>query len=348
MDRTEAQPEARLINILVSRQQIEHDYTERAVIRRFAPWTRLLIDSGAFTDNTLGRPPMDVFKWLAKMRAIRSEFLEHGLADLAGIIMLDVIRNPKATRRNYETILDYGDDLPILPVITPGASEDDIQRYLDTSDYIFIGGTQAQSSKDRRRVRDLERALPDTHRRHWLGFTRHDYMLRYRPFSVDSSSISRGARWPDTAVLDRTGKIVARGRDGRWSAEDKRLARAMGFDADLLEMPKGYTQDYKSIHACVSIAAHLRYAVSLEERIGTRYYIVGHTRPEMAINIYQTFMGGKCLPSMAYHQIRHIGERDWRRQGIIEEHELPDGREWCQCNERTSYPDLRTLKSTIL
>ena len=333
----------RLINILTSRQQIAKDFTERAVIRRFGPWTRLIIDSGAFTDNTLGLPPMDVLKWLAVMREIRSDFTEH-VKEFAGIITLDVIRDPKATRRNYETILDYGDGLNILPVITPGASDDDVQRYLDTSDYIFIGGTQAHSSRDRRRVRELEAALPDTHRRHWLGFTRQDYMLKYRPFSVDSSSISRGARWPDTAILDERGMLKAAGRDGKWSARDKRRVRSMGFDADLLEMPKGYTQDYKSIHACVSIAAHLRYAKTLEERIGTRYYTVAHTRPEMAINVYQTFMGGKCLPSMAYHQIRRIYDRDWTRKGIITEEELPDGREWCQCNERTTYPDLRLGK----
>ena len=313
---------ARLSNILVARDGTKA--VDLDCLRRFGKGVRLLVDSGAFADHSAGREPMGIFDWMTWQRNFRREMSEY-MAEMM-FITHDVIGDPKATRRNYEMLLDA--DIKVQPVITPGATDDDVQRFLDTSDYIFIGGTKGYRASDRRRIRDIEESLPDTHRRHWLGFTRLDYILRYRPASIDSSNVTSTYRYGEVSYLDRSGKVQTF-YPSKMTLEQRRAVRRLGFDPQDIIAPVDNTVATSSAHACLTTEAHLEHARLLERRTGTLYYIATGTWTMSLLRVLQRDAGGPCIPSLTSAEIRRLAGFDKVGKGVIEPKEMPEHRSIC-------------------
>ena len=313
---------ARLSNVLVAREGTKP--VDLDCLRRFGRSIRLLVDCGAFADHAAGREPMGVFDWMAWARNLRRELMDY-VAEIS-FITLDVIGDQAATRRNYEVLLDA--DFKVWPVLTPGCTDEDVQRYLDTSDYIFIGGTKGYRASDRRRIRELSEVIPDTHRQHWLGFTRHDYILRYRPTSIDSSNVTSTYRYGEVDYLDPSGRL--RNADpSRLNPDQRRAIRRLGFDPLDIAAPVDNTVATSSAHACLTTEAHIQYARLLERRAGTRYYIATGTWTMSLLRVLQRDQGGPCIPSLTSAEIRRLAGFDRTGMGVISPEEMPEHRDIC-------------------
>jgi hypothetical protein len=94
---------------------------------------RVALDSGAYRGFKRGYLP-DLEKYLAFARS-------HGPFDFA--VSLDVIRDPKASRENWERIQQLkriNDPTIFIPVFQWGGESDDLKRYLDEAPVVGIGG----------------------------------------------------------------------------------------------------------------------------------------------------------------------------------------------------------------
>jgi len=94
---------------------------------------RVALDSGAYRASKRGYIP-DLEKYLAFTRS-------HGPFDFA--VSVDVIRDPKASRENWERLrqLKRSDEPTIfIPVFQWGGEPDDLKRYLDEAPVVGIGG----------------------------------------------------------------------------------------------------------------------------------------------------------------------------------------------------------------
>lgn len=311
-----------LLNILIPRQTLDVSL-DQSMIRRFGKSTRLMIDSGAYIDFSNDRDPMNVFDWIAWARQMKRDVIDY-VAEFSGLVSLDVIGDPRATRRNYEIIRDAGID--VLPVITRGAPDEDIERYLDTSDYICLGGVARGGARERSIVKSLEARLPDTHRRHWLGFGPLNFVTRYRPYSYDSTGIASGNMYSNITLLMSDGRLRII-RDKVLTADDRRLIRKAGFNPNLAARPPAYKRDYQSIHSCLSVASYIDYGRMIEDRLGSRYHFACHARPEFTVQVYQRHLGGICLPVLSAFEMYTLFGFDRVGAGAITEDELPEGRD---------------------
>lgn len=172
------------------------DRREKAGLLDLRP--RVIIDSGAFTAHTTGKPILleEYVEWAIRFRA-RWEPRMRSLH----FINLDVIGDQRASWRNHRLLSERG--LDTLPVIQTDATRKDVQRALAEHEYICLGGlVGARRSKlqpwlDRifsevMAYREREGALRKIH---LLGVTTKWALNRYPIFSCDSSSWTQALRY---------------------------------------------------------------------------------------------------------------------------------------------------------
>lgn len=145
-----------------------------------------IIDSGAFTAHTQGKP-IEVTDYIDFIGSYREE-ASPSLSDLY-FIALDVIGDQKATWTNFNALEKAGETT--LPVITYGAPAKDVDRAAEHP-YICIGGlvgrprAEVQSYLDGVFARLVKR--PELPRVHLLGLAQRWALTRYPAFSCDASS----------------------------------------------------------------------------------------------------------------------------------------------------------------
>lgn len=150
----------------------------------------LLLDSGAFTEFTTGKP-VNIDLLIGFIKKYQPEYA----------IQLDVIGDDDATWRNYQYMVDQGLH-NILPVIHYKASEAHIKRVLEASDYVLLGGLVplTRAPEKLRKWLDYLYAnfgLKDK-KVHALGVTTRWCLQRYPFYSVDSSSALSITRYPSS------------------------------------------------------------------------------------------------------------------------------------------------------
>ena len=232
--------------------------------------------------------------------------VEAATAEVAGFMTLDVIGDPIATRNNYEALLDVG--LRPIPIITRGASQADIDRYYETSDYVAFGGIRS-SSGSRNVIRWLMRDMPKGKRVHWLGFTNHNYMCYYKPASVDSSSWSASCRYGVIDIYQGNGTFVRRRRRHlRLSASERQILTRMGFDPERLKdshrRVSNANERSASIADCVSIQSYINYTREIEARTGTRYYFVYSNNHKLTAQMLQLAAERPCIGNVNTVEMR--------------------------------------------
>lgn len=160
----------------------------------------LMIDSGAFTAYTLGKP-ISIDNYIA--------YLQHwyGVYDYA--MNLDVIGNPRATAKNLLTLQGHG--LNVVPIYTARAKVAELRAMTKDAEYIAYGGLvgvpkrlQIPATKT---VVDI--AASNGARVHALGQTSAQMFDYAAPYSGDSSKASTTFRWRQLPLYDeRTNSIV--------------------------------------------------------------------------------------------------------------------------------------------
>ena len=154
---------------------------------------RVIIDSGAFTAWTSGKPidPRDYAKWALDFK----ERWEHKMQALY-FMNLDVIGDQDASWVNQSILEGLG--LKPIPIITFGANKKHLIKALDNYDYIALGGLVPYTRDKVKLQKWLDfcftiimqkyKATGVMPKIHLLGVTTDWVLKRYPCFSSDSSS----------------------------------------------------------------------------------------------------------------------------------------------------------------
>jgi hypothetical protein len=154
---------------------------------------RFLLDSGAFTAWKAGKPiHLDDY----------CRFIESLPFKPWRYFTLDVIGDPHASLKNYETMLKRG--FNPIPIFTRGEDIKMIDEYYKTSDVVGIGGLVGTPG-NKGFVKGIMKIIGDR-KCHWLGFNAQEFISHYRPYMCDSSSWSSSFRYASACVYDRNGR----------------------------------------------------------------------------------------------------------------------------------------------
>lgn len=169
-----------MLNVLVAYPYMKADVIE--LLRENQTQIRFLLDSGAFTAWKAGKQiNLDDY----------CRFIESLPFKPFGYFMLDVIGDPKATMKNYETMLKRG--FKPIPIFTRGEHISVLDDYYKTSEVVGIGGLVGTSG-NKGFVKGIMTKIGQR-KCHWLGFTQTNFIKYYRPYSCDSSTWEFGGRY---------------------------------------------------------------------------------------------------------------------------------------------------------
>jgi hypothetical protein len=172
------------VNILLS--FAFHADTDLTAVRANLVCGNLMIDSGAFTAWSKGKPVKlgDYAAYLERYR---------GCWDHA--ITLDVIGDGKASAVNTRRLHERG--LPVMPVFTRGDKLADFDAMVREVGYVCVGGLVGlPAAAQRQRVGMLQRRAADAGGGvHALGIGSMATLRATRPYSADASNISGAFRF---------------------------------------------------------------------------------------------------------------------------------------------------------
>lgn len=148
------------------------------------PDTMLFGDSGAFSAATQGAD-VNLDDYAAWLHRWRDRFIVYS--------NLDVIGDDEASRRNQRELERRG--LHPLPVFHAGSDFRTLESYCEEYPYIALGGMVGKPNLGPWLVRCFEIAVKHGAVFHGFGQTRHQFLLDFPFYSVDSSSWSGGVRF---------------------------------------------------------------------------------------------------------------------------------------------------------
>lgn len=185
--------EAPLKNVLVSfvyaGRNLERSASVMARLRAVGV-ERVFMDSGAFTAWNSG-VDIDLKEYERVVEALQPDVY----------IQLDVIGDPKATRRNLLRMRKDGFD-PV-PVFTRGAPWNDLRRLKDETDYICLGNIARASEPVRREwLNGVFSVLGPGVRTHGLGVSTPRIMLEFPFYSVDSATAQKAAGYANVITKE--------------------------------------------------------------------------------------------------------------------------------------------------
>lgn len=208
--------EARL-NILVAYPYATA--TILAELTRYAADVRWVLDCGAFTAWKSGKTiALDDY----------CRFIERLPVRPWRYFALDVVGDPEASMRNYETMRARGFDP--MPVFTRGEALAALDTYYETSEVVGVGGLVGTPG-NKGFVNGLMRHVAGR-RVHLLGFANDEYVRTYRPYMCDSSTWISPLRFGLIKLYQDGRPISVKKADfaKRPSAEVLALIREFGID----------------------------------------------------------------------------------------------------------------------
>lgn len=179
------------VNMLVSYAFFAKE--DLGAFRRAMPCGRLLLDSGAFTAASTGKPIR-----LAEY----ADFLATWRGAYDHAITLDVIGDPVASARNTKHLHDRG--LPVLPVFTRGGKPAEFDAMVRDVGYVCVGGGVGMPTALLvQRLRALQvRAEELGGGIHALGVGNLAGLRKIRPYSADASNVSSAFRFGTVIAYD--------------------------------------------------------------------------------------------------------------------------------------------------
>lgn len=183
----------RLLNILVAYPYVKNPLLD--IIKEREAEIRFLLDSGAFTAWKAGKPiALDDY----------CRFVESLPVKPWKYFSLDVIGNPKETRKNYETMLQRG--FNPIPIFTRGEDISVLEDYYKTSDIVAIGGLVGTLG-NKGFVKGIMQKVGER-KCHWLGFNAREFIHNYRPYMCDSSSWCSALRFASMKLYQDRGRWI--------------------------------------------------------------------------------------------------------------------------------------------
>lgn len=254
---TSADERTPLANLLIAYPYFEKETAVELV--RAEGLVRLVIDSGAFTAWKSGKPiGLDDY----------CRFLEGLPVKPWRYFTLDVIGDPAATLRNYQTMRARG--FSPVPIFTRGEDPSVLDQYYETTDLVGIGGLVG-TLKNKAFVNGIMRRV-GTRRVHWLGFTAIDYVRAYRPYMCDSSNWESGGRFGNIPLyMGRGRRTISVTRATFTKQRNPEICdriRALGFEPARLLRGEEWHGGL-SLNRNLSAASSLALSLDVQKHLGT-------------------------------------------------------------------------------
>jgi hypothetical protein len=282
------------LNILTSYYNRTQELMDFMV--RIAPFARVLLDCGAFQALRYGE-------------TISVDDYSAWIKDLPfkpwGYFSLDVIGDAAASDRNYQIMLDKG--LRPIPIFTRGGALEDLDRMYETSDLVAIGGLVVAYNRPHRYLKAVMRHIGDR-RTHLLGFTSTRWINYFKPYSIDSSSWSRSARYGIIDVYLGASRFVSLNRKELLTGPPPpAVAHAisnMGFDPYALRTWDAWTRVH-SISRWINGLSAVRYMLELQQEVGTLLFLACTAGENYSLeNWYRVIVDGTD-PEPIRKELRH-------------------------------------------
>lgn len=263
---------------------------------------RLIVDSGAFTAWNTGRE-INFDDYCKFLKTIPSKWEYKA-------VQLDVFGDAEKTYINYQKMLDLGFN-DIMPVFTRGDTLERLEEFYTHTDYIMFGGIVV-GGENKNYVKWFCEQNKGR-KAHWLGFVNTDFMKKYKPYSVDSSTVFGTQRFGSMYVPTGYGELkVVRKKEFAKRPADwviKGLMRSGCTMADIQLLSKseawagGATQDtidgkiLKGTASFMGIKGHVKRAVDVEKHLGTKiYFAVGNaSQLENIFSAYDQLIERNCI-----------------------------------------------------
>ena len=250
------------LHVLVSYAYWNSDAHMRVLQDAPSQWN-IMLDSGAFTNFTHGRPATTVADYAAFCREHRARWWR--------MINLDRIGDPVTSARNLQHLHDAG--LPALPVFQRGDNPASLLGMADQGFPVCIGGISqnVNSTAERRYLHDILRRVKHWNMKaHLLGVGGHA-LFKLPCWSGDSSSWEMASRYGTMRLWNR-GKLTPfskspSGRGGRSymkpTLERTSALRSYGLTWDDLRVYRKWSLNEDSAVYLASIRSWIRVARAL-------------------------------------------------------------------------------------
>lgn len=254
------------LNVLVAYPYAKQPILDEVVPLVRAGRCRFLLDSGAFSCDTLGiKVTLDDY----------CRFIESLPVRPWRYFMLDVVGDPEATWNNYQKMLERG--FKPIPVFTRGSDWQLIDEYYKTAEVISLGGLVSMPiGKKRAFIASAMRRIAGR-KVHWLGVTNDALVKKYRPYSCDSSSVSCAERFGTLKLYAGRGRSITIGKGEFRTRPSKKVTDLLwsyGINpADLAKKSNWINSPNEScLHIRASFESYIRKSIDFEKTLGTRIF----------------------------------------------------------------------------
>lgn len=247
-------------------------------------YTRVLIDSGAYTAWKTGRQIQldDYCRFLESLRIPAWRYFS-----------LDVIGDPGATMRNYETMLKRG--FNPIPILTRGEDFSTLEDFYKTSDMVGLGGVAGADSASYVWVRQVMERVAGR-KAHILGFTSLNWVKYLRPYSCDSSSWLSAARYGTAYIYAGNGTMKMVPKKKFATKPDAQLMsriRHYGINATELQKNDSWKGNW-SLSNRLSAMSWVDASLDVQKHLNTHLFLAFSTSPACSMLL------------TAYKNVQHI------------------------------------------
>ena len=188
------------LHVLVSfahLNQMKPDKLEHHLAQILRPDWNIMLDSGAFSNYTLGKQVVSFDEY--------TSFLKRHQGSFWHCIAYDVIGDMRKSEDNVKRMQDMG--LNPVPVFQRGGTRDQLHHMMEAHDVIAIGGISRRSRarEEQDYLRQVMRIVKD-HKVHLLGLG-WTAAKQYRPYSLDSTTPFETSRFGRVALWDHKGWV---------------------------------------------------------------------------------------------------------------------------------------------
>lgn len=228
----------------------------------------LFVDSGAFTAWKAGKTvSLDAY----------CKFIETLPVKPWRYFMLDVIGDPHATMRNYETMLQRG--FNPVPVFTRGEDLSVLDEFYKTTDCVGLGGVAGSDKASYQWVRAVADHL-GKRKYHILGMTSLDWIKYLKPYSCDSSSWNYVARYGNIQLYMGRGRVQWFIRedlqDGRDTKAIFERASRYGITRESLSKDsawRGASKNGKNLGLALSACSWIDLSLDMRKALNTNLFL---------------------------------------------------------------------------
>ncbi len=174
-----------------------------------------------------------------------------------------------------------------IPIFTRGEHPEYLEELFQTSQavdgLVGIGGIQVKANNSAGYLKMLMGKVGKRNV-HWLGFTVHDFLLYFKPYSADSINWKGTALFGNMKLLMGNGMFRTVTKNTFWNSNYAAKVAALGFDPSALADDEAW-KGGKGLAHRIATASYLEYMHEMRTRTGTKVYPVVNNTTEFEVII---------------------------------------------------------------